>query len=94
MVEKDEIVWAVVDDWFVLSEECRGYSLWLAHSGRAINTQKAYQLRLARFLTWCAATDTIWGGLRFHQLAAYKASLEGLPDKSGGRLSGKRSTPM
>ena len=88
-VEKDEIVWAVVDDRFVLSEECRGYALWLAHSGRAINTQKAYQLRLARFLSWCIETDTAWAGLRFHQLAAYKASLEGLPDKSGGRLSGK-----
>lgn len=88
-VQKDEIVWVVVDDRFVLAEEFRGYALWLAHSGRAINTQKAYQLRLARFLSWCAATGTAWEGLRFHQLAAYKASLEGLPDKSGGRLSGK-----
>ena len=88
-VEKDEIVWAVVNNRFVLSEECRGYALWLAHSGRAINTQKAYQLRLARFLSWCAETDTTWAALRFHQLAAYKASIDGLPDKSGGRLSGK-----
>lgn len=82
-------MWVVVDDRFRLSEECRGYALWLAHSGRAVNTQKAYQLRLARFLSWCAATETAWEGLRFHQLAAYKATLEGLPDKSGGRLSGK-----
>jgi hypothetical protein len=88
-VEKDEIVWVVVDDRFVLAEECRGYALWLAHSGRAINSQKAYQLRLARFLSWCAETDTAWTGLRFHQLAAYKASLEGRPDISGGRPSGK-----
>jgi hypothetical protein len=70
-VEKDEIVWAVVDDRFVLSEECRGYALWLVHSGRAVNIQKAYQLRLARFLSWCAETETAWAGLRFHQLAAY-----------------------
>jgi integrase len=88
-VEKDEIVWAVVDDRFVLSEECRSYALWLAHTGRAINTQRAYQLRLARFLSWCAETGTPWEGLRFHQLAAYKASLEGLRDKSGDGLSGK-----
>lgn len=88
-VEEDGIIWAVVDDLFVLSEECRGYALWLANSGRAINTQKAYQLRLARFLSWCAESDTTWAGLRFHQLAAYKATLEALPDKSGGRLSGK-----
>lgn len=88
-VQKDDIVWAVVDDRFVLSEECRSYALWLAHTGRAINTQKAYQLRLARFLSWCAETGTPWEGLRFHQLAAYKAFLEGRPDTRGGRLSGK-----
>lgn len=87
--ERDKIVWAVVDDRFVLSEECRGYALWLAHSGRALNTQKAYQLRLARFLTWCAETDTAWTGLRFYQLAAYKASLETRHVTSGGKLSGK-----
>ncbi|MDQ1058431.1 integrase [Arthrobacter globiformis] len=56
--------------------------------GRAVNTQKAYQLRLARFLSWCAETGTAWTGLRFHQLAAYKACLEG-PYANGGRLSGK-----
>ncbi|HEY9357286.1 MAG TPA: tyrosine-type recombinase/integrase, partial [Arthrobacter sp.] len=78
----------MVDDRFRLSEECRGYALWLAHSGRAVNTQKAYQLRLARFLSWCAGTGTAWTGLRFHQLAAYKACLEE-PSTSGGRLSGK-----
>jgi integrase/recombinase XerD len=88
-IDKNEIVWAVVDDRFVLSEECRGYALWLAHSGRAINTQKAYQLRLARFLSWCTEKDTAWTGLRFHQLAAYKAFLEGQPATTGGRLSGK-----
>jgi integrase/recombinase XerD len=87
--ERNEIVWAVVDDQFVLSEECRGYALWLAHSGRAVNTQKAYQLRLARFLSWCAETDTAWTGLRFYKLAAYKASLEALHVTSGGKLSGK-----
>jgi integrase len=81
-------VWVVVDDRFVLGEVCRGYALWLAHSGRAVNTQKAYQLRLARFLSWCAETGTAWTGLHFHQLAAYKARLEG-PAASGVRLSGK-----
>jgi integrase len=87
-VENEENVWVVVDDRFRLSEECRGYSLWLFHSGRAVNTQKAYQLRLARFLSWCTETGTAWAGLRFHQLAAYKACLEG-SSANGGRLSGK-----
>jgi integrase/recombinase XerD len=87
-VDKDTNVWVVVDDRFVLREEFRGYALWLSHSGRAINTQKAYQLRLARFLSWCAETGTAWTGLRFHQLAAYKACLE-KPSANCGGLSGK-----
>lgn len=87
-VENDANVWVAVDDRFRLSEECRGYALWLFHSGRAVNTQKAYQLRLARFLSWCAETGTAWTGLRFHQLAAYKACLEG-SSAIDGRLSGK-----
>ncbi|MET3165071.1 UNVERIFIED_ORG: site-specific recombinase XerD [Arthrobacter sp. UYEF10] len=87
-VENDANVWVVVDDRFQLSGECRGYALWLAHSGRAENTQKAYQLRLARFLSWCAETGTDWTILRFHQLAAYKASLEQAP-ATGVGLSGK-----
>ena len=87
-VESDANVWVVVDDRFQLHEECRGYALWLAHSGRAVNTQKAYQLRLARFLSWCAETRTAWTSLRFHQLAAYKASLEQAPAPGVG-LSGK-----
>lgn len=87
-VEKDANVWVVVDVRFRLSEECRGYALWLAHSGRAVNTQKAYQLRLARFLSWCAETGTAWTMLRFHQLAAYKARLE-RASANGDGLSGK-----
>ncbi|MFX1818782.1 tyrosine-type recombinase/integrase [Pseudarthrobacter sp. CC4] len=86
--EEGPRVWAVVDDRFRLSDECRGYALWLAHSGRAVNTQKAYQLRLARFLSWCEQTDSFWKTLRFHRLAAYKAHLE-RQDAEGGRLSGR-----
>lgn len=86
--DEDSMVWAVVDDRFRLSEECRSYALWLAHSGRAVNTQKAYQLRLARFLSWCEETDTFWKTLRFYRLAAYNAHLE-RQDGEGGRLSGR-----
>ncbi|WP_157769016.1 tyrosine-type recombinase/integrase [Pseudarthrobacter sulfonivorans] len=81
-------VWVVVDERYHLIEECRGYALWLAHSGRAVNTQKAYQLRLARFLSWCTETQVAWKSLRFHQLAGYKSFLES-QTSSGGRQSGR-----
>lgn len=86
--EEGQAVWLVVDGRFRLSEELRGYSLWLAHSGRAVNTQKAYQLRLARFLSWCAETQVAWNRLRFHQLAGYKSFLES-QTTGGDRLSGR-----
>jgi integrase len=84
----DPGVWVVVDERFQLIEECRGYALWLAHSGRAVNTQKAYQLRLAKFLSWCEETDVFWKTLPFHRLGAYKAHLE-RQYPEGGRLSGR-----
>lgn len=88
MSAEGQALWLVVDDHFRLGEELRGYALWLAHSGRAVNTQKAYQLRLARFLSWCAETQVAWNSLRFHQLVGYKAFLESQAP-GGDRLSGR-----
>ncbi len=82
-------VWVVMDDRFVSREECSGYALWLSHSGRAINTQKAYQLRLSRFHARAgpAAAAQILQVAR-HATPAWRGSLDAGSDAAGGSAPG------
>lgn len=71
-----ERVYVVVDANFLISEECRVYSLWLSQAGRSINTQKSYQSKLAWFLTWAAEEEVEWRNLTLVDLVRYKLHLQ------------------
>lgn len=81
-------VWVVVDRECRVPEPCRVYALWLANSGRSINTQRSYQQKLAVFLSWAADSRVDWRDLSFLDFVRYKLDLERAVDNARPR-SGK-----
>ncbi|WP_026533342.1 tyrosine-type recombinase/integrase [Arthrobacter sp. H41] len=73
-------VWVVVDSAWRVPEPCRVYALWLANAGRAINTQRSYQQKLAVFLSWAADNGVDWRDLSLLDLVRYKLALERAAD--------------
>lgn len=69
-------VWVVVDRAYRIPEPCRVYALWLSNAGRAVNTQRSYQQKLAVFLSWAADHGVDWRDLSLVDLVRYKFGLE------------------